>query len=326
MKQEPLLSVIVPVYNVEEFLPRCVDSLLAQTYQNLEILLVDDGATDLSGRICDQYAAKDSRVRVIHKENGGLSSARNAGLDAHRGEYIAFLDSDDWMEPDAFETMLGLAEKYAAKLVCAGRYDVYADVRVVSLCPEREEKCSGEEVAGRIFRWDHCDSSACDKLYHSSLWQHHRFPVGKVCEDVPVIYRVVLEAGEAVMCDRPFLNYYHRPGSITLSTVSEKSFHFSEHTAEIYPYIRDNYPNLADAARYQRVKSLAQILLLLDTDTPEVRRQFARRYGVLRRQLAAHFGFLCRCPWLTKKEKVQDILLILGLYRFLRPIFHKENP
>ena len=103
MNQNPRISVIVPVYNVEQYLPRCVESILAQTYENLEILLVDDGAKDGSGAICDAYARQDERVKVIHKENGGLSSARNAGIDASTGEYLSFVDSDDWIEPDMYE-------------------------------------------------------------------------------------------------------------------------------------------------------------------------------------------------------------------------------
>ena len=117
MDQDILISVIVPVYNVEEYLPRCVDSLLSQTYEKLEIILVDDGTKDASDKICDAYAARDPRVKVIHKENGGLSSARNAGIDIASGEYLAFVDSDDWIEPDTYAHMLGIALKYGVKRV-----------------------------------------------------------------------------------------------------------------------------------------------------------------------------------------------------------------
>lgn len=105
MKQEALISVIVPIYRVEEYLPRCIDSLLAQTYQNIQIILVDDGSPDACGRICDEYASTDKRIQVIHKENGGLSDARNAGLSASKGDYIAFVDSDDWVASEYLERM-----------------------------------------------------------------------------------------------------------------------------------------------------------------------------------------------------------------------------
>ena len=139
MEQSPCVSVIVPVYKVAAYLPRCVDSILAQTWRNLEIILVDDGSPDECGSICDVYAEKDPRIRVIHKENGGLSSARNAGLDTASGEYIGFVDSDDWIEPEMYARMLALMEKYDAKMVCAGRYDVDGRTgeRSVGLCPER---------------------------------------------------------------------------------------------------------------------------------------------------------------------------------------------
>ena len=112
MEKNPLISVIVPIYDVESYLPKCVESVLRQTYTNLEIILVDDGSPDNSGKICDDFAARDPRVRVIHKENGGLSSARNAGLDAAHGEYITFLDSDDWIAEDAYEHLLSVLRKY----------------------------------------------------------------------------------------------------------------------------------------------------------------------------------------------------------------------
>ncbi len=127
MNQNPRISVIVPVYNVEQYLPRCVESILAQTYENLEILLVDDGTKDNSGAICDAYARQDARVKAIHKKNGGLSSARNAGIDAATGEYLSFVDSDDWIEPDMYEKMMALMEKYSVRLVCAGRWDVSSE-------------------------------------------------------------------------------------------------------------------------------------------------------------------------------------------------------
>ena len=240
MEQTPLISVIVPVYNVEAYLNRCVDSILAQTYRNLEIILVDDGTRDNSDKICDEYARKDSRVRVIHKENGGLSSARKAGLDIAAGEYIGFVDSDDWIEPDGYAHMLRCLQKYDVKMACAGRYDVYSATgeRKVGLCPKQEEVISGEEMARRIFLWDGCDSAAWDKLYHRSLLEEIRYPVGKICEDVPTTYRIALKAGRVVMCDKPFYNYYHRPGSITTTSVSEKNYHFCEHTQAVYDHIR----------------------------------------------------------------------------------------
>ena len=327
MNREPLLSVIVPVYNVEQYLARCVDSILAQTYENLEVILVDDGAGDRSGVICDDFAAKDQRVKVLHKENGGLSSARNAGMELATGEYIAFVDSDDWITPDAYEHLVDLAQKYDVKLVCGGRFDVNGKngEKKVGLCPKKEEIISAEELVGRIFLWDGCDSSACDKLYHRSLLENFRYPEGKVCEDVPVTYRIVLTAERVAMSDRPFYHYYHRTGSISkASGITEKTFHFSQHTEVIYPYIRDHHPAIEPQARYLRVRSLSHILLLLEQAEPEVRQKFREEYRHARKELGLHIAFSLKTSWFSRKEKITNLLLHLGLYRVLRPIFHRK--
>lgn len=326
MTRDALISVIVPVYNVEAYLARCVDSILAQTYKNLQILLVDDGATDASGRICDEYAAADPRITVIHKKNGGLSSARNAGIEAAQGEYLAFVDSDDWIEPEMYAHMLTLMEKYRGTLVCAGRYDVNGATgeKKVGLCPKDERCISAEEMVGKIFLWDGCDSSACDKLYHRSLFATFRYPEGKVCEDVPTTYKIVLQAQRVVLCDRPFYNYYHRSGSISMaSAITEKTFHFSQHTAEIYPYIREHHPKIELQARYLRVRSLSHILLLLEQADGQVRQTFVRQYRQAQNDLRKHTGFILKSAYFGKKEKITDLLLVLGLYRLLRPIFHR---
>ena len=328
MEHNPLISVIVPIYNVEQYLHRCVDSILAQTYRNLEVILVDDGAKDTSGVICDSYAEKDSRVKVIHKENGGLSSARNAGIDIARGEFLAFVDSDDWIEPDTYAHLLERMLRFNVKLACGGRYDVDGGTgeKTIGLCFRKEECVTGEELVRRIFTWDNCDSSACDKLYHRSLFEEYRYPLGKVCEDVPVTYLIVLKAGKAVLCDKPFYNYFHRPGSISTASVSEKMFHYSQHTATIYPYIRQNHPAIAPQAQYLRVRSLVYNLITLDLAGQEYRQKFAQEYRQSRKDLWSHAGFLLTSPMFGKQERLTDIMLMLGCYRPFRKLYHSIKP
>lgn len=327
MNQDVLVSVIVPVYNVQEYLARCVDSILAQTYRNLEVILVDDGATDSSGAICDRYALQDARVRVIHKANGGLSSARNAGIDIASGEFLEFVDSDDWIEPDAVESMLELALEHNVELVVGGRYDVKAKTgeKKKGLCPIKTEVISGEDLVGRIFRWDHCDSAAPDKLFHRRLFASIRFPYGKVCEDVPIMYRIVLDAGRAALLNKPIYNYFHRPGSITFSSVSEKNFHFSQHTAVILPWIREHHPTLETEARYLRVRSLVYAVQSVDLACPEDQKKFARMCRTERENLRRHVFFILKCPLFGRKEKITDLLLAFGLYRSLRRVFTKQK-
>ncbi|MBQ6719163.1 MAG: glycosyltransferase family 2 protein [Oscillospiraceae bacterium] len=324
MKDIPLLSVIVPVYNVEAYLARCVDSILSQTYRNLEVILVDDGAKDSSGAICDAYLEKDPRVRVIHKENGGLSSARNAGIDMATGEYITFVDSDDWIEPDAYESMLQLALDLDVKLVCGGRYDVDGKTgeKKLGLCPVKTERISSEEMVGRIFTWDHCDSSACDKMFHRSLLEHWRFPEGKIVEDVPVMYRIILGTDWVAMCGQPVYNYYHRHGSITTAAVSDKTFHFLEHTETIYPYILEHHPAIAEQAQYLRIRALAYSALSIEVAGKTAREQYGDIYRRCCRELLGHAGFVLKSPLFGKKERLTDLLLGLQLYPFMRRVYH----
>lgn len=328
---EKLLSVIVPVYGVEDYLNRCVDSILGQSYRNLELILVDDGSPDRSGEICDRYAAADSRVRVIHKENGGLSSARNIALDTFTGDYVTFVDSDDFIEPETLRLMAEALEQHEADIVCVGNWEVDSETgeKTLGICPSRSQCVTGEEMVGKIFLWDGCDSAVCDKLFRRELLEHYRFPQGKVCEDVAVTYRIILEAERVYLMDQPLYNYFQRPGSISHSALSDNSFHFSQHTKIIYDYIRANAPNIEPQARYLRVRSLENILLLQDLAGEELRRKYADRYRQQVRELRTHLGFILRYPRFSKKDRVRDILLVLGMYRALRPYFthdSRENP
>lgn len=317
MPQDILISVIIPVYNAERYLQRCVQSVLSQTHSNLEVILVNDGSRDGSGALCDRLAETDSRVRVLHKENGGAASARNLGLSHVRGEYVAFADSDDWVEADAYETMLRCACGQNASLVSAGRYDVDSETgeKIVGLCPVRQERVSGVEFAGRVFLWDNCDSSPCDKLYHRSLVETTRFPEGRICEDIPFINRVALDAEAVYLLDRPVYNYFHRPGSETTAAVSDKTFHFEYQTGLLYPYIRDSYPEIEPQARYCRVRSLTFSLQCIVLADKETRVKYAGSCRKYRRALAKHGAFLLTAPWFTARERAIGLMLICGCYR-----------
>jgi len=324
MDTNPLISIIVPVYKVEAYLCRCIDSLLAQTYGNLEIILVDDGSPDSSGSICDRYAARDHRIRVIHKENGGLSSARNAGIDAARGEYLGFVDSDDWVDVHTYEWLLEMAQEEQVKLVCAGRYDYSSTTgeKKLGLCPPRREVISGEELAKRIFRWDNVDSAACDKLYHRSLFRELRYPLGVVSEDLPVTYRAGLDAGRVGMLDRPVYCYFHREGSITTAAVSEKSFQPSGNTRLILEHIRREHPALKDYAASFHVSHLGYICMITEISGREVLRQFKDQYRRKRAELRSFLPFILRSPLIKKKDRLTWITICFGCYGFLRKIYH----
>lgn len=207
-----IVSIIVPVYNVEKYLDRCIQSAVNQTYKDLEIILVDDGSKDNCPSMCDEWSAKDSRIKVIHKENGGLSSARNAGLNIFKGDFVIFLDSDDWLEPDAVEAMMLCALQNGADMVCCGFY--FDDVQGNSDW-ENEEKLSfcGGDIAKNLLL-DNIRPEVCAKLYAASLIKNFRFNESlKYAEDLPFNFHLMRKAKKLISLGTPFYHYIQNSGA-----------------------------------------------------------------------------------------------------------------
>lgn len=225
-KNGNVISVIVPVYNVQKYLSRCIDSILNQTYKNLQIILVDDGSTDLSGKMCDEIAEKDARVTVIHKANGGLSSARNAGLEVVSGAYVAFVDSDDWIESDTFEYMLNLIKGYdvdIADVECQYSYSEQDKIDV------REEKISvykNMDVLWNFFERGltlqrSAPYSVWRKLYKSTLVSKRRFLEGKNSEDLYFNYEVLKETESIVVSNIVKYHYFQNSNGISIGPLKK---------------------------------------------------------------------------------------------------------
>lgn len=206
-----LISVIVPVYNVESYLEACIDSIAAQTYRDLEIILVDDGSTDRSGAICDAYAERDQRIRVLHKANGGLSDARNAGIECAAGEYFSFIDSDDMVTPDALETMYGRLRETGSQIAVCNMVRIYEDGRSESFYAPSDtvRVCEGEQ---RFITLN--QPSVCNKLFCAELFRGIRFPVGKYYEDTYVYHELLYRAEKVVLTGTAGYRYLSREGSI----------------------------------------------------------------------------------------------------------------
>ncbi len=212
-----MISVIVPVYNVEPYLRRCVRSLLRQTHTALEILLIDDGSTDNSGKICDELAATDNRIQVIHKPNGGLSEARNTGMDMALGEYIAFLDSDDWADPTWLETMHRLCISNNAQIAeCSYRSIFPAGIYAEGSCSGAVMEFTPMQAMECNLKWTYCKPVAWNKLYRRNITEGIRYPVGKYHEDEFTTHLFYLAAEKIVYGDVALVNYERRnPSSIT---------------------------------------------------------------------------------------------------------------
>lgn len=222
------ISVIVPVYNVETYLKQCVDSILKQSYRQLEIFLVDDGSTDRSPQICDDYRKADDRVRVIHKPNGGLSSARNAGIEAASGEYLSFIDSDDTIHPDFYRVLKDTADRTGSDIVQCAIERVRQPAAEWRECDLEKTECrefSGEEALRQFYGTEFVDfKSSCNKLFRSKLFAQLRYPEGKIYEDRWIAAQLYLSVSKVVYLRAPMYFYLVNENGIMHAKLDEKQF------------------------------------------------------------------------------------------------------
>ena len=211
--QMPIVSVIVPVYNTEKYLEQCLNSLQNQTLRNIEIIVIDDGSTDCSGSICDLYSVNDSRFKVIHKDNEGLSAARNDGLDMAEGEYIMFVDSDDWVEQDFCELPYSVAVKFSTELVIFQRIWYEGEKRKKQKDFPKDGIASKKDILTDW--WTLTGVIVWNKLFHRKLFEEVRFPVGRLSEDTAVTHRLINKANSVYLLNKGLYKHrIKRPGSI----------------------------------------------------------------------------------------------------------------
>ncbi len=238
----PLISVIVPIYKVEKYLARCVKSIRNQTFTDIEIILVDDGSPDKCGEMCDAYARKDERVRVIHKANGGLSSARNVGIDEAKGEYLAFIDSDDWMDADMLEILHRIAQEKNADIVECSFRNIYND-RIIeeTACTAQIIEATPLEAIESILDWKFFKPVAWNKLYSATIMQDIRYTEGKLHEDEFTTHKFFMAAKKLVYVDISKYNYdKSRTDSITGDAFRESNLDACEALSERMHLVWDN--------------------------------------------------------------------------------------
>lgn len=209
-----LVSIIIPIYNVERYLKRCLDSVIRQTYTNLEIILVDDGSLDSCPQICDEYASKDNRIIVIHKKNGGLSEARNAGLNICKGDFITFIDSDDWINKKYIDILLNLALKENADIAIGENTRTDGNITVATSTPHINSYTSHETLTHLFTKNHDAFIISCGKLYKKHLFSTLRFPIGKFHEDEFTTYILFYNSKKIVYTSEILYYYYQRAGSI----------------------------------------------------------------------------------------------------------------
>lgn len=254
-----MISIIVPVYNVEPYLNRCIASIVGQTYRNLEIILVDDGSTDRSGLICDAYEKIDKRVKVLHKQNGGAASARNWGLEIAEGKYIGFVDGDDYLALDMYESLVGCVET-DVDIVACGRCRVdppnVKSVKRKTLCDKLKTKYNTEQAIEELLKGKLFSYGVVEKLYRKELFEGIRFPQGRVSEDLPVTYALFKKCRNVVNTGEAKYYQFRRENGI-----SRKDFFFRRidnvlFQRDIFLDIQKEYPQFRDIAEANYIFSV----------------------------------------------------------------------
>lgn len=253
----PSVSIIVPVYKVEKYLEYCVKSLINQTLNDIEIILVDDGSPDSCGEICDKLAKSDERIKVIHKINGGLSSARNAGIDVATGEYIGFVDSDDWIEPDMYEYLLKLIKEYNADIADCEMLETAQ--RQFTKINQKEviEKLNQKEALDMFFRVSKSNINycVCDKLFKKVIFEKVKFTEGIIFEDIDFNYKALMHVDTVVVSNSCKYYYYKNAEGISRNSFRKKDLELLNVWDEIIELSKKYTPSYTEHAKFNRKRA-----------------------------------------------------------------------
>ena len=314
------VSIIVPVYNVEDCLSYCVDSLRQQTYKNIEIILVDDGSTDSSGEICDQYAREDDRIKVLHIENGGLSNARNTGVKESSTAWIVFIDSDDYYDHRAIEYLVELKDKYRVDLVATPVIEV-RNYENSDFLGDFREKYSGKldrrTALEQMFYGNYVGTHSGGKLYKKEILLRFPYPNGMLYEDLALAYEHIASCENIAVSDLNLYKYYRRPGSIVNSKYSDRLLDFYKAMEWNRSYIERDYPNDKEMRRALNVRyvfnGLHIVHAMLSSD-------MYAEVNKIRKEYRRYFGDVIFNSNITGKNKLKYLLLLCSskLYNSVR--------
>lgn len=309
---EDLISVIIPVYKVEKYINKCIDSIINQTYANLEIILVDDGSPDNCGKICDEYAEKDNRIKVIHKKNGGLSEARNYGIDISKGRYIAFVDSDDYVSDNYIEYMYKLLKDNNADMSICGIQIVNDEHKKYKVVETNVDVYTTEEAFENLLYAEGIEVAAYGKLYPKEYFDDVCFPVGEKYEDTAIMAVLMNKAKKIVFGSQKCYFYYTRPGSISRSGFNKNELDYIKNVKSMLAYIRQNYPDIENAIlRYQLYSNfrILRIILFSKNKNNEIQKETIENIKKID-------TLVYNNPRTPKRDKIAIITLKCGL-----PIF-----
>lgn len=313
----PKISVIVPVYKVEEYIHRCVDSILNQTFSDFEIILVDDGSPDVCGKICDEYAKKDTRIKVVHKRNGGLSDARNVGFTYAEGEYTIFIDSDDYIEKDMLEYLYDNISQYNADMSTCGAYDVFDD-RIEQKEVIEEFVCSGEDAFGYILKGIHIRGEIWNKLIKTNLINDLQFPKGKLYEDIFFTSQMMQRIKKVCVGTKPKYYYVHRSESITGKPYRPQLQDIIEAYETNYNVVSRYFPELTEIAECLKIWSR---FIVLDKIMLEKNIKKYPEYKELKKYLQRNTGRIIKNKYFHPFRKISVLVLRFSIHLYQRMVY-----
>ena len=321
--QQPLISVIIPVYNVEKYLSKCIESVINQTYKNLEIILVDDGSTDSSPRICDKYAELDHRIKVIHKINEGPGIARNYGIELSSGDYLGFVDSDDWIETQMLEILIDTAKERNAQIAVCGRNNISdLDNTIISkqFCFEKNFCMLKEEAVKRFCIYDGIDAAMWDKIFHKSLFNNVRFSTDSlIAEDMFVVFKLINSSERVAHAAKPLYNYLQRTGSRSKSLFNINSYGMCYNAKKVKDEVNKCFPEFKrEAEHYYLFNLINTVILANKSDNYEAKKK-------LRKILLSEFKNIIYNNYLTLKYKCISLLCVFNLFLPLYKVYKFFN-
>lgn len=316
-KSEDLISVVVPVYKVEDYLNRCIDSILSQTYKNFELILINDGSPDNSPAICDAYASENSCVKVIHKKNEGVSAARNNGIEIAKGNYIVFIDSDDYIHTGYLSTLMLMLSNSEAQLSVCGYKKIF-DSKVDKIKVSNDFEIISDLLAMDMLLNEQSKCAPWGKLYNINLFEEVRFPEGKIMEDMFVM-PLLFKKAKLIAISTEELYYYNQEGeSITRSSFNYKKLDIVEGALSWKNYTEVNYPTLFEKASLHYYATVIDNCIYLSRVKDDYGISIYEKY---KKEIISNYNTILKSKYATKRTKIKVILLKFGFFRIFFKLY-----
>ena len=305
MKNNPLISVVVPIYNTSKYLPRCLNSIINQTYKNLEIICINDGSTDNSLSILQNYAQKDSRIKITTQKNAGLSAARNTGITKSTGKYITFVDSDDEISHNMLEKLLVSLQKNDADISVCSFKEIYPDGKITHFNKvSSTQTYTTEQSLKAMLQEQGFMLSATMKLFLTTYFKNIQFPIGKLHEDIGTTYKLIMRAHRVTFVPEELYFYHHHGESITSKKFDERKLDIIALTDQMCKDIDAKYPTLKNITNERRMRARFSVLRQIPTNNPETK--------IILQYLRTHKSYITKNPEATKTDKFALALVLFS--------------